>query len=202
MNKLIAAIIGVIIVIGAGTAIVITRGSDDNTARTTNTATGQSQEVSTGEAAIVAVDACDVLTLAAAQAVLGNDLEKGDTSAGNVSTDDVSVTNCVYSTKAASTGTIQERLASNKNVGVLARSGKTKAGADSNKAPFTSAKPAGVEDISGYGDQAYFNPKTGQVNILKGGNWYILTYKAGTGATQSTLAELKPLADAIKANIK
>ncbi len=202
MNKLIAAIVGSVIVIGAGTAIVVTRGGDDDAVKVTNSATGESQDVKVGDAALVEVDACDVLTQAAAEAALGADIEKGDTSAGNASTNDISVTNCVYTNKAATTGSIQERLQSNRSIGILARSGKTKLGAESNKAPFTSAKPAGVEDVSGYGDEAYFNPATGQLNILKGGNWYIVTYKIGTGATKSTMADTKPLADAIKANLK
>ena len=201
MNKLVAALIGGVIVIGAGITVLITRG-DDSSVKITNSSTGQSEKISVGDQAIVAVDACDVLTDSAARSVLGDGAEKGDTTAGAASSDDVSVTNCVYSTKAVTTGSIKEQLASIKNAAVLARSGKTTLGAQSNKTPFTTAKPAGVETVSGYGDQAYFNPETGQLNILKGGNWYIVSYRAGTSATKATWAETKPLSDAIKSNLK
>ncbi len=202
MNKLVAAIVGGVIVVGAGVAIIVTRGSDENSVRITNDSTGQSKEVKTGEAAIINVDACDVLTEAAAKQVIGAGAEKGDTSAGNVSTDDVSVTNCVYTYKAVTTGPILDQLASVDHAGLLVRSAKTKTGAESNKTPFTTAKPAAAQDVSGYGEAAYYNPAMGQLNILKGGNWYILSKYKGTSGTSTSLTELKTLADALKSNLR
>lgn len=202
MNKLVLAIVGGVIVVGAGVAVAVSRGDDDNSVRITNTASGDTKEVKTGEAAIINVDACDVLTEAAAKQVIGAGAEKGDTSAGNVSTDDVSVTNCVYTYKTVTTGPILDQLASVDHAGLLVRSAKTKTGAESNKTPFTTAKPAGAQDVSGYGEAAYYNPAMGQLNILKGGNWYILSKYKGTSTTTSTLADVKVLADALKPNLR
>lgn len=200
MNKLVITVVGAVVVVGAATAIVVARGDDEpKSPATTKT---QKTNVATGKKALVAVDACDVLTSSAAKKVLGDQAEKGDTSAGNASTDDISVSNCVYTFKGLTTGPIKEQLASIKTAGVLARAAKTDAGAASNKTPFTTAKPAGVQDISGYGDKAYFNPATGQLNILAGNNWYIISNYTGTSPTAATLDQVKVLADAIKANLK
>ena len=51
--------------------------------------------------------------------------------------------------------------------------------------------------MTGYGEQAFWNPAFGQLSILNEGNWYILA--AGPINTrQRTLADAKKLADAIK----
>lgn len=202
MNKLVAILVGGVVVVGAGTAIIISRGSDDDSVKVTNSATRKSQEVKTGNAALVDVDACDVLTDAAAKAVIGDGATKGDTSAGNASSDDVSVSNCAYNYKSVTTGPALDQLKSNDSVGLLVRAAKTKTGADSNKAVFGSQKPANVQDVSGYGDKAFFNPAYGQLNILKGGNWYILSHYKGVSGTSGTLEQAKQLADAIKSNLK
>lgn len=202
MNKLVLAIVGGVIVVGAGVAVVVTRGDDDNSVRITNSATGDSQEVKTGDAAIINVDACDVLTESVAKQVIGAGAEKGDTSAGNVSSDDVSVSNCVYTYKSVTTGPIFDQLASTDHAGLLVRSAKTQIGVKSNKTPFTTARPSAAQDVSGFGDDAYFNPTTGQLNILKGGNWYILSKYKGTSGTATTVDEVKVLATALKANLR
>lgn len=201
MNKTLIAIIGAVIIVGGGAAFLITR-NNNNSATVTNTSTGQSQEVKTGDAAIVVVDACDVLTEQAAKQVLGDGAKKGDTQAGNASSDDVSVSNCVYTYKPVTTGSALQQVQSTQAAGVLVRSAKTSAGTESNKAVFTTQKPAGVEDVSGYGDMAFWNPKYGQLNILKGGNWYIVSHYTGVSATKGTLEQAKQLADAIKDNLK
>lgn len=202
MNKLLAMLVGGVVVVGAGTAIIISRGSDDSSVKITSQKTGQSQEVKTGEDALIAVDACDVLTEAAAKQVIGDGAKKGDTAAGNVSSDDVSVSNCVYNYKSVTTGPALQQLQSTESVGILARAARTKLGAESNKAVFASQKPAGVQDVSGYGNKAFFNPSTGQLNILKGNNWYILSHYTGVSSNKSTLAEATELADAVKDNLK
>jgi len=183
MNKLVLLVIGGVIVVGGGAALLISRGKDNNSVKVTNTSTGQSQEVKTGNAAFIAVDACDVLTENVAKQILGDGATKGDTSAGNVSSDAVSVSNCIYSVKIDPNAT---KANNTKGVSVLARGAKTQIGADSNKAQFGSAKPTGVQDVSGVGDQAFYNPKFGQLNVLKGSNWYIVSNYSG-GATTGTI---------------
>ena len=196
MNKLVIGVIaGVVVVGGIGTALVL-GNKDDGSGKV------DVSNIKTGSDAIVNVDACDVLNDAVAKKVLGDGAEKGDTSAGTASSDDVSVTNCVYTYKAVTTGSVKDQLASTDHAGLLVRSAKTKAGADSNKTPFTSAKPGAAQDVSGYGEKAYFNPTMGQLNVLKGGNWYIISRYKGTSSTKATLDDVKQLADALKDNLK
>lgn len=201
MNKLILAIIAGIVVVGGG-VFLVTRGDDGKTATVTNTSTGQSQTVQTGNDAIVAVDACDVLTESAAKQVLGDAATKGDTAAGSAASADVSVSNCVYTAKSVTSGSALAQAQSTNAAGLLVRAAKSQTGAESNKAQFGSAKPSGVEDVSGYGDKAYWNPQYGQLNILKGGNWYIVSHYTGLSPSKGTLDQAKQLADAIKNNLK
>lgn len=202
MKKFVILAVAVAAVIGGGAVFLVTRGHNDNSVKVTNTNTGNSQEIKTGDDALVAVDACDVLTETAAKQVLGDVVKKGETAGHAASSDDLSVSNCSYDHKTVTTGPALAQAQSADVVGVLARAAKTKAGADSNKGQFTTAKPAGVQDVSGYGDKAFWNPQYGQLNILKGNNWYIISHYTGLNATKGTLEQAKQLADAINNNLK
>ena len=195
MNKLVLLIAGGVIVVGGGAIYFTTKGGADKP-------TTASQTVKTGSDALVAVDACDVLTDSVATQVLGAGATKGDTAAGSASSDDVSVSNCAYTLKAVNGGSVLEQVQGTHAAGLLVRAAKSQTGAESNKGQFGSAKPAGVENVSGYGDSAYWNPQFGQLNILKGGNWYILSNYVGTNPTKGTLDQAKQLADALKSNLK
>ena len=138
--------------------------------------------------------ACDLFVLDDAKKILGDGATSGETAASNNTTesDDVAVSSCTYSSGA----TTLANISNIKTASILARSAKTKTGAESNKMQFGSAKPEGVEDVSGYGDAAFWNPQVGQLNILKGSNWYILSY--GTARpTDRTLDDTKKLADIV-----
>jgi hypothetical protein len=200
MNKLVAVVIGGVLVVGIGAA-VISRRNDNRNPKVTGSSS-QNQNVTLGSQAYVTVEACSVLTEAAAKQVLGEGAVKGDTGAANASSNDISVTNCSYTVKPVATGLALEQLQNSEAVSLLVRAARTKAGVDSNKAVFGKQKPAGVEDVAGYGDRAYFNPAVGQLDILKGNNWYILSHYIGTSPTKATLAEAKELADAVKSNLK
>lgn len=179
MNKVVLSVLaGVIIIAGGVTYVIVTNSDDSSTSKTDTTSTTQS--IKTGSNAYVAVDACDVLTASAAQQILGAGATKGDTSAGNVSSDDLSVSNCVYTVRTGATPS------SANSVGLLARAAKSATGAASNQAQFGSAKPAGSQDVSGIGDKAYYSPAYKQLNVLKGNNWYIVTNSMGS-VTNATL---------------
>lgn len=190
MNKLVLGIVGGVVVVGAGAAIVITL-NNNKTATVTNTATGQTANVKTGDNAVVKVDACDVLTQSIANQALGATATKGDTSAGNASSEALSVTNCVYTVKIDPAAIKPNNT---KGVSVLARSALTSAGAKNNKDQFGPQKPAGVQDVSGIGDAAFYNPQFGQLNVLKGGNWYIVSSYSGSVTTGASLASDTALA--------
>lgn len=180
-NKIIALIIGAVIIFSGG-IYMISRGKDDGSIKITNQTTGQTVNVKEGEFAEVKVNACDVLTESAAKQVLGADAKKGDVSNYDTSSSDVSVSQCIYT-------------APSKGASILARAAKTKTGADSNKAMFGDQKPAGATDVSGIGDKAYFTSDLHQLNVLKGNNWYIVSNYTGlprnaTVETDSQLAKL------------
>lgn len=194
MNKLVALVIGGVIVVGGAAAIIITRGNDDSSVKVTNSANGQSTNVRVGEAAVVNVDACDVLTAGVATQILGAGATKGDTKTGAASSDDVSVSNCVYYVRPAN-ATPAQIINDTKGNGLLVRSAKTQTGVTGNKAVFANL-PAGDQWVDGIGDKAYFNPNLGQLSVLKGGNYYIVSNyhgKATSGTLESDTALAKLL---------
>jgi hypothetical protein len=107
--------------------------------------------------------ACDALTVAIAKQVVGPDATTG-TAPPSASTSSVSVTNCSYYSPK-----------STKAVSILARSALDQNGATSNEAQFGDSLPSGATKVKGIGDDAYWNPASGQFNVLKHDNWYILT---------------------------
>lgn len=181
MNKFTIWIVGGVIVVGGGIgAFVLTRSNDDTGVKVTANESGEVTDVETGSNAIIAVDACDVLTEAIAKNILGDAAAKGDLPAGDVATKDVSVSSCVYTVKIDPAAAV--RISNTKGVSILVRAAKTTAGSDSNKSQFTTLKPTGVQDVAGIGNAAFYNPTFGQLNVLKGGNWYIVTNYSGTAA--------------------
>ncbi len=65
---------------------------------------------------------------------------------------------------------------------------------------FGPSKPAGVQDVSNVGDKAYWNPSFGQLNVLKNGNWYILS-NGTLDKSKSTQADALKLYEAVKDNL-
>lgn len=116
----------------------------------------------TANSAFIEVNACEVLTQKIADEQLGGASQKAAASTPTVHSEDLTVSNCLYSK--GLTG-----------VGLLARSAKTTVGAMSNKDQFRDGRPDGVQNVESIGDAAYFEPTTKQLNILVGNNWYILT---------------------------
>ena len=133
--------------------------------------------------------ACDVLTRDVARSVLGSVGEEPPP-APATSTEDLTVTSCVHANPAAS-------LKTPRSVSLLMRGATSVTGAKSNESVFVSGSlPSGAQEVTGYGQAAFWNPAFGQLNILKDGNWYILA--AGPiDPGKHTLAETKTLADAI-----
>jgi hypothetical protein len=64
------------------------------------------------------------------------------------------------------------------------------------KRSFTAARPAGAVSLKGYGDQAFWDPALGQLNILKGQYWAIIS--AGSGPLDQRQPDLpRKIADII-----
>lgn len=65
-------------------------------------------------------------------------------------------------------------------------------GAEQNKTEFAAGRPRAAKEVKNVGERAYWNLETGQLNLLSGRNWVIISY--GVGATP----EANTLDDAIK----
>jgi hypothetical protein len=133
-----------------------------------------------------------------ARKLLGNSITGGATSA-NAATNDIDVSTCAYTQQFPSNtpvSTVREAL----SVTILVRAAKSDAGAVSNSNQFGPRKPTDAQDINGYGDNAYWYPAGGQLNILKRNNWYILTY-GKISPNDRTLEQTKQFADLIIAKL-
>lgn len=185
----ISGFIVTILAIGGGIYLVTTQSDDGSTPTTTT-------EVATGDQAEVGdtKEACEVFTQTIANNVLGEGATKAELPPGaQASTDDVSVTNCVY--EAAGSDVVLP------TANVLVRGAKTNDGKDSNKFGFEGNQDRSnfegidgeygpTEPISGLGDAAFYDPDFEQVNVLVDDGKYWLIVQADTRAQAEQLAGL------------
>jgi hypothetical protein len=136
-------------------------------------------------------NACAIFTLADAKQLLG-DTAKGGVNPVYDSSPDFDISTCSYTQDQGANAPV----ASKKSATLLMQAPKTAIGIASNQKEFGPFKPAGVQDISGYGEQAYWDTEHGQLNILKNNTWYILSYGPNT-PSERTLDQAKQLADMI-----
>lgn len=135
-------------------------------------------------------EACDYFKQADADQLLGAGSQKGSLNA-DASSSDVHVSTCTYTTKAETL----EEARNMRTASVLVRAPLTETGAESNETPFQN-RPQGAQDVSGYGDQAYWDPSMGQLNVLKDNTWLIIS-NGKSHASDRTLDEAKKLADIV-----
>lgn len=84
---------------------------------------------------------------------------------------------------------------------VAVRSGINDKGVQQNRAEFAIAKSGkNVEAVESVGDSAFFNPTLGQLNLLNGYDWIILSYGIGESPQENTLDNAKALADKVLAS--
>lgn len=174
MKKIVLWIGGAVILFGAvygGYQVIFVDDKDGDQAATESVEPGEHEAGATKTA-------CDIFTDAVAAKVLGSGATQGESPArAGASTDDVSVTNCLYEIDDPdSEGTL--------TASVLVRGGKTDTGKSSNEFGFDNNKKIDAqggqtgtsEPISGIGEAAYFSPAFGQVNVLvdKGTYWLIV----------------------------
>lgn len=124
--------------------------------------------------------ACDLLTLDDAKKLIGADAASNDEVNKETSTSDVSVTICQFSDATA------DHFAS-----VLVRAPKSEAGAGDNENTFNAGRPAGAQDVTGYGDRAYFDPADGQLYVLAHRVYLIFS------GTSNNLADAQKVADSV-----
>lgn len=138
-------------------------------------------------------DACKLFTPAEAQDLLGDKVISLNTDtpilSGNVATSKCSYTDTNPDSQAMLVAA------------VAIRSGVNNKGVQQNKAEFASNKSRkDVTAIQSLGDSAYFNPQLGQLNILDGRNWVIISYGAGAAPTSNTIEDTLTLAHLVLPN--
>ena len=131
--------------------------------------------------------ACDLLTTEEAQDLLGDRVISTErnkpTLTGNAAT-----SKCSYT---------DENPDQNRMIvaAIAVRSGVNDKGVKQNKADFGIAKTGkDVEVVKDLGDSAYFNRDLGQLNILDGRKWIILSYGVGATPKENTVDDAIKLA--------
>lgn len=132
-------------------------------------------------------DACNLFTPTKAQSLLGDKVISLNTTtpllSGNVATSKCSYTD-------SNPDKTKMLVAA-----IAVRSGVNDKGVQQNKIDFTAAKPTqGVESVSNLGDSSYFNQRLGQLNILDGRKWIILSNGLGSSPETNTLDKAVQLA--------
>lgn len=181
-------IIGAALVAAAVAGILIARDNSQDHSDKTASSAAQSTAID-HSTAFPSIKACSIFTLADAKQVLG-DTAKGGASGANTSSSDLEVSMCSYSQTSGSSAPVSATKAAS----LLVRAPKTGAGTISNQSQFGALKPADSQPVPGYGDNAYWDPQYGQLNILKHNAWYILSNGPITPVDR-TLDQAKLLAD-------
>ena len=188
MKKSWLIILGAVVVLAGIGTVAVLAGKKDGDKKNNSNSSAEGEHGSHGH--LGKKDACDLLSQANADALIGAGSQKGGLNA-DASSDDVHVSTCTYTSKA---DTLEEVRAM-KTVSVLLRAPLTETGAESNETPFAS-RPDGAQDVSGYGEQAYWDPGMGQLNVLKDGAWMIIS-NGKARPSDRTLDEAKKLADIV-----
>lgn len=132
-------------------------------------------------------NACDLLTLDEATSLLGDKTING-VNVSPVQQGNVTVSKCSYSDGLVDTANAVVAA-------IVVRSGINDAGIALNKAQFVAGKPsAGIQEVSGIGDAAYFNAGLGQLNILKESTWILVSYGSGANPQGNSLDDTIKLA--------
>jgi hypothetical protein len=134
-------------------------------------------------------DACTIFTLADAKQALSG-VVIGGAMAVTGSSKDVQVSGCSYSLS----NSTNVSGAAAKTASLIVHRPKTAQGAAGNQRIFNAQQPPSVQPVSGYGDKAFWDGQLGQLNVLKGKVWYVLSYGAAAPADRS-LEQTKQLAD-------
>ena len=179
-------ILGIVLVAAAGVGIMVAMNSSKDHSDKSSSVNASQNASGT---AFPKRQACTIFTLADAKQVLGDSAKGGDNSPAT-SSDALSVSSCSYTQDSGSNAPVS----ASKSARLKVSSPKTGAGTTSNQNQFGYLKPADSQHVAGYGDNAYWDPQNGQLNILKHNAWYILSNGPVTPSARS-LDQAKALAD-------
>jgi hypothetical protein len=145
-------------------------------------------------------DPCAIFTLSDAKSLLGNNIQKGGLPPVLQSSNKYNtVVTCAYSQKPDTSQSVLTPVANSATVLLLLP--KTELGKTSNNYQFGDGKPAGVQNVSGVGEKAFWDPVSGTLNVLKNGKWVILSNGPVTPASARTADEAKKLANIVVAKL-
>lgn len=186
-TKKIIVLVGIAVILILA-LIVAVQGDhkDKTTARTTTSNKVGTKANSATQATGGIQEACGVLTNSIAQQVAGNGAIKQPT-VPSVKVGTFNGSFCAYS---GSKGTIS----------LYVRSPLSTAGIDAIAKQFGSARPKKTQDVSGYGQAAYWDQQYYQFNVLKDSTWYVISAGSSTDYKSRTLDQAKHLADLIFAS--
>lgn len=137
-----------------------------------------------------AVKACDLFTPTEAESLLGKKVI-GLNAQDPAITDDTAISKCSYTDSNAD----KDKM---KIAAIAVRSGINDTGVAQNKADFTNNTPAeNIEDVKNLGEKAYFDKAQGQLNILDGRKWIIISYGVGSTPQFNTLDDAVKLANKV-----
>lgn len=184
MNRKLIAGIGVLILAVIGVGLFLIFKPEQEPVRNVVTKTNSSNKY-------VVKKACDILTLSNAKQLFGieNVTTNPEDNTASTETNDIVQSSCTYVAKTGPSGF--------QTASILVRSATSDAGNSSNSQHFIQKRPVNTQDVTGYGDRAYWNIQLGQLNILKGNTWYIVSLGSPT-INQRTLGETEKLAKVIK----
>jgi hypothetical protein len=123
---------------------------------------------------------CDLFTNSEAQALLGAKAIN-TTAKTPLITGDTAVSDCGYADGSPDTNSMIIAA-------IIVRSGINNKGVQKNKTEFDASKSGkNMEMVKDLGDSAYFNQTLGQLNVLDGRKWIILSYGVGSSPEANTV---------------
>lgn len=136
------------------------------------------------------VKACDLFTSNEAKELLGDKVIPGTKKDASLAGDTVT-TQCSYTDANEDTDNLIVAA-------IAVRSGVNEKGVQRNKSEFALGRAAqGSEVVNDLGDSAYFNRERGQLNVLNGYDWIIVSYGVGTEPEANSLDKAIELANKV-----
>lgn len=137
--------------------------------------------------------ACELLTQEEAKEMLGDNVLHQNP-ANPTLQDNVATSKCSYT----DTNPEQNQMLV---AAVAVRSGVNDDGTAKNTREFAAAaKARGLEAVDHIGDTAFFNPELGQLNVLQGHDWIIVSYGVGAAPKENKLDKAIELAQKLIAD--
>lgn len=132
------------------------------------------------------IPACRLLSPSIAVKILGSKAQTDFSKSGaGQQSADMEVSRCVYTS-------------GGNGIQLVAHMARSSLGASENSVMFGSEKPSGVQSVQGYGQAAYWNSNSSELNILAENNWYVLSRQQDSAS--AGLAKVEAVAYVVAPN--